>query len=54
MVVPLGVRIPITVENIKRVRCFKCGQKDHITPNCKNKVDVLSDKEEEYSPKFFD
>ena len=33
----------------KEVRCFKCGQKSHIAPNCKNtKVNVLSDKEEEY------
>ena len=30
------------------VRCFKCGQKGHIAPNCKNKVNVLLDKEEEY------
>ena len=34
--------------NKKEVRCFKCGQKGHIAPNCKNKVNVLSDKEEEY------
>ena len=34
--------------NKKEVRCFKCGQKGHITPNCKNKVNVLSDNEEEY------
>ena len=27
---------------------FKCGQKGHIAPNCKNKVNVLSDNEEEY------
>ena len=33
--------------NKKEVRCFKCGQKGHIAPNCKNKVNVLSDKEEE-------
>ena len=33
----------------KEVRCFKCGQRGHIAPNCrKNKVNVLSDKEEEY------
>ena len=33
----------------KEVRCFKCGQKGHIAPNCKNsKVNVLPDKEEEY------
>ena len=32
----------------KEVRCFKYGQKGHIAPNCKNKVNVLSDKEEEY------
>ena len=37
------------IKNIKKeVRCFKCGQKGHIAPNCKNKVNVLSDKEEEY------
>ena len=30
----------------KEVRCFKCGQKGHIAPNCKNKVNILSDKEE--------
>ena len=35
-------------QNKKEVRCFKCGQKGHIAPNCKNKVNVLSDKEEEY------
>ena len=34
--------------NKKEVRCFKCGQKGHIAPNCKNKINVLSDKEEEY------
>ena len=34
--------------NKKEVRCFKCGQKGHIAPNCKNKVNVLSDKEEDY------
>ena len=33
----------------KEVRCFKFGQNGHIAPNCKNqKVNVLSDKEEEY------
>ena len=32
----------------KEVRCFKSGQKGHIAPNCKNKVNVLSDNEEEY------
>ena len=33
----------------KEVRCFKYGQKGHIAPNCrKNKINVLSDKEEEY------
>ena len=32
----------------KEVRCFKCGQKGHISPNCKNKVNILSDREEEY------
>ena len=37
------------IKNMKKeVRCFKCGQKGHIAPNCKNKVNVLSDKEEEY------
>ena len=35
------------ISNKKEVRCFKCGQKGHIAPNCKNKVNVLSDKEEE-------
>ena len=34
--------------NKKEVRCFKCGQNGHIAPNCKNKVNVLSDNEEEY------
>ena len=34
--------------NKKEVRCFKCGQKGHIAPNCKNKVNVLSNNEEEY------
>ena len=34
--------------NKKEVRCFKCGQKGHIAPNCKNKVNVLSDNDEEY------
>ena len=34
--------------NKKEVRCFKCGQKGHIAPNCKNKANVLSDNEEEY------
>ena len=34
--------------NKKEVRCFRCGQKGHITPNFKNKVNVLSDNEEEY------
>ena len=32
----------------KELRCFKCGQKGHIAPNCKNKVNILSEKEEEY------
>ena len=36
------------ISNKKEVRCFKCGQKGHIAPNCKNKVNVLSDNEEEY------
>ena len=36
----------------KEVRCFKCGQKGHIAPNCrKQKVNVLSDNEEEYYSK---
>ena len=34
--------------NKKEVRCFMCGQKGHIAPNYKNKVNVLSDNEEEY------
>ena len=34
--------------NKKEVRCFMCGQKGHIAQNCKNKVNVLSDKEEDY------
>ena len=34
--------------NKKEVRCFKCGKKGHIAPNCKNKVNVLLDNEEEY------
>ena len=34
--------------NKKEVRYFKCGQKGHIAPNCKNKINVLSDKEKEY------
>ena len=34
--------------NKKQIRCFKCGQKGHIAPNCKNKVNVLLEKEEEY------
>ena len=25
----------------KEVRCFKCGQKGHIAPNCKNKVNIF-------------
>ena len=35
------------IANKKEVRCFKCGQKGHIALNCKNKVNVLSDNEEE-------
>ena len=35
------------ISNKKEVRCFKCGQKGHIAPNCKNKINVLSNKEEE-------
>ena len=38
----------IKKSNNKEVRCFKCGQKGHIAPNCKNKINVLSDNEEEY------
>ena len=39
----------INKKHKKEVRCFKCGQKGHIAPNCKKqKVNVLSDKEEEY------
>ena len=34
--------------NKKEVRCFKCGQKGHIAPNCKNKVNVLSNNEKYY------
>ena len=33
----------------REVRCFKCGQKGHIAPNCrKQKLNMLSDNEEEY------
>ena len=33
----------------REVRCFKCGQKGHIAPNCrKQKLNVLSGTEEEY------
>ena len=32
----------------KEVRCFKCGQKGHIAPNYKYKINILSDNEEEY------
>ena len=33
----------------REVRCFKCGQKGHIAPNCtKQKLNILSDDEEEY------
>ena len=34
--------------NKKEVRCFECGQKGHIAPNCKSKVNIFSDNEEEY------
>ena len=34
--------------NKKEVRYFKCGQKGHIAPHCKNKINVLLDNEEEY------
>ena len=33
----------------REIRCFKCGQKGHIAPNCrKQKLNVLSDFEEDY------
>ena len=33
----------------REIRCFKCGQKRHIAPNCrKQKINVLSDSEEDY------
>ena len=33
----------------REIRCFKCGQKGHIAPNCrKQRLNVLSDSEEEY------
>ena len=33
----------------KEIRCFKCGQKGHIAPNCrKQKLNVLFDSEEDY------
>ena len=33
----------------REIRCFKCGQKEHIAPNCrKQRLNVLSDSEEEY------
>ena len=36
----------------REIRCFKCGQKGHIAPNCrKQKIDVLSYYEEEYYSK---
>ena len=36
----------------REVRCFKCGQKGQIAPNCrKQKLNVLSDKKEEYYSK---
>ena len=32
----------------KEVKCFKCGKKGHVTPNCKKqKIKVLSDDEDE-------
>ena len=38
-----------TIKHKREVRCFKCGQKGHIAPNCrKQKLNVLSDEEEEY------
>ena len=37
----------------REIRCFKCGQKGHIAPNCrKQKITVLSDSKEDcYSEK---
>ena len=33
----------------REIRCFKCGQKGHIAPNCrKQKINVLFDFEEDY------
>ena len=33
----------------REIKCFKCGQKEHIAPNCrKQKLNVLSDSEEDY------
>ena len=33
----------------REIGCFKCGQKEHIAPNCrKQKINVLSDSEEDY------
>ena len=38
-----------TKKHKREVRCFKCGKKEHIAPNCrKQKLNVLSDDDEEY------
>ena len=42
---PKNLLITNKMKNIKKeVRCFKCDQKGHIAPNCKNKINVLSEK----------